>query len=121
MYFNTSTYKANGGIKCQQNDEVIMNVTSITYEYNNSPCHFTCPQSTTRSYLDGTNSICRNENIIRSLCSARQSCDLRELSSPEMSCGRASAMTIIYGCIKTGMCKLIFYIRCSKLKNVFNV
>ena len=121
MYFNPSTYKALGGIQCQQNDEV-MNITSITYEYNNSPCYFICPQSTTKSYLDGTNNVCRNENIIRSLCSARHVCDLRELSSPALSCGaggdKANRMVISFDCIKTGVYVHVFVMNC--VVNVVN-
>ncbi|XP_067950524.1 uncharacterized protein [Watersipora subatra] len=89
-----------GSISCDQTYRII--ISSINYYTQTSiPCNISCPPLSA-SYLDGSNTVCQNENVIRSSCYARNSCQLSNLPLPEDRCGLSDTVEkvkVYYHCI----------------------
>ena len=105
LYFNDDNKKAVGTLKCQGQE--VIDISSVNYGYRTTKCNSLCP--TAFSVLDGTNTICKNENVIRALCSARNTCEVTAVENvmqPFVNCNgqnrTAAFMEVTFGCVNPG-------------------
>ncbi|XP_067950525.1 uncharacterized protein [Watersipora subatra] len=89
-----------GSISCNQTYRIIISSLNY-YTQTSTPCNISCPP-VSGGYLDGSNTVCQNENVIRSSCYARNSCQLSNLPLPEDRCGSSDTVgkvKVYYHCV----------------------